>query len=348
MIRVRAIHGTMHTQTSNPNIALVAFDSLGDGLIYLMMAENLRRNGYTVTYYGNLVHQMREWVPHLAVLPYPAIEDLDAALAGYDLVLCSPPSFIRNTFGPEEMQALAQKYVLFCQKAPDDWFVDLTGHLRQRVTPEVAAKLFPLAACSRRILRRHIKGQSIVQTTLAYMKEEFGLAAVDKQISLRPPPGLEYRKNIKRVVISPDSAGPEKKNWSPARFLSLAERLRARGYDPVIVVAPNHRATWRRMRRNIYETPQFERIGELAGYIYESGVLVANDSGNGHLASLLKVPTVTIYRKRNPRFAWRPDWGPGVVVGPSFQLSFNPLNLRVWRPFIPLRAILSHVDRMCG
>jgi len=48
-------------------ITLVAFDSLGDSLIYLMIAENLRINDYEVTFYSGLIHQMQEWVPQLKV-----------------------------------------------------------------------------------------------------------------------------------------------------------------------------------------------------------------------------------------------------------------------------------------
>jgi hypothetical protein len=38
-------------------IALVFFDSLGDGLIYLMIANNLQNNDFNVTCYGNVAYQ---------------------------------------------------------------------------------------------------------------------------------------------------------------------------------------------------------------------------------------------------------------------------------------------------
>ena len=49
----------MNAPAGKPRIALVAFSSLGDGLIYLMMAENLRLNGFAVTYFGNIGYQLR-------------------------------------------------------------------------------------------------------------------------------------------------------------------------------------------------------------------------------------------------------------------------------------------------
>jgi hypothetical protein len=48
--------------TNEPRIALVSFDSLGDALIYPMMADNLQRNGFKVTHYGG-VHQIFHWRP---------------------------------------------------------------------------------------------------------------------------------------------------------------------------------------------------------------------------------------------------------------------------------------------
>lgn len=338
----------MQEEKAKPNIAVVSFDSLGDSLIYLMMAENFRRNGFRVTYYGDLVAQMKDWLPQLTINTYPTINEMDTKLAGFDVVLCSPPSFIRTSFSQTELQKLAHKYILICQKAPCDWYVDHTERIKQTVKPELIEKLLPLAVCSRRIRYKTFSHQSAVQIALDYLKEEMRLDPVGPKIDLRPPAHLKFRKNTRRIIISPDSAGPQKKNWSPRRFFALAEKLRDKGYDPHIVVAPRHHAVWRKMSQNVYQTPKFSRIGDLAAYIYESGALVANDSGNGHLASLLNVPTVTIYRKRNPRFTWRPGWGPGVVVCPFINISINPLNLRFWRPFISTRVILRHIERMCG
>jgi hypothetical protein len=58
-------------RTDEPRIALVSFDSLGDSLIYLMMADNLQRNGFNVTHYGDVAYQMRDWLPQLDIRPYP-------------------------------------------------------------------------------------------------------------------------------------------------------------------------------------------------------------------------------------------------------------------------------------
>ena len=59
----------MSAPAAKARIALVAFSSLGDGLIYLMMAENLRLNGFAVTYFGNIGYQLRAWLPQFEIGP---------------------------------------------------------------------------------------------------------------------------------------------------------------------------------------------------------------------------------------------------------------------------------------
>ena len=76
---------------------------------------------------------------------------------------------------------------------------------------------------------------------------------------------------------------------------------------------------------------------------YESGAVIANDSGNGHLASFLGVPVVTIYRKRNPKFHWRPDWASATVVCP--RLTLPGFRGDIWKPFVGVSDVIA--AQMC-
>ncbi|MCH2207202.1 MAG: NAD(P)-binding domain-containing protein [Lentisphaerales bacterium] len=96
-------------------LALVAFDSLGDGLVHAMMAENFAQNGFEVTYFYDLVSAIDHWLPNFRALPYPSINDFERTLDRFDVVLMSPPRFIRN-LPKEEVERLACKYIFFCQK----------------------------------------------------------------------------------------------------------------------------------------------------------------------------------------------------------------------------------------
>ncbi len=323
-------------------LAVVAFSSLGDGLLYVMMADNLRRAGFAVTYFGDLVYQLRDWLPQLDIRPYPARDQFDQTLGEFDLVICSPPQFMRDTMTPERTDFLRRKWLLVCQKAPDTWAYDHTEANRERCPAVVHEQLGALLKSAGSIRYKRFDHESVVDITLDYMRTRMGLTQVDKHVALTPPAGLSHRRHGRRVVVSPDSAGPEKKDWTPSRFLRLCRRLRSRGYEPHIVVAPKNHARWQALVDGQFPIPRFDRIDGLAAFIYESRCLIANDSGNGHLASFLGVPTITIYRKQNPHFHWRPDWAPGTVVCPRLGLPW--LGENAWKAFIPSGHIMAAVD----
>jgi ADP-heptose:LPS heptosyltransferase len=116
--------------------------------------------------------------------------------------------------------------------------------------------------------------------------------------------------------------------------------LKALGYAPEIVVAPENHAVWEKRAGGAFATPRFDNIGELAAYLYESSVVVANDSGNGHLASFLGIPVVTVYRKKNPLFHWRPDWKPGIVVCPSLPWQ------KMWKYLVRPSQVVAAIERL--
>lgn len=323
---------------------MVSFDSLGDSLIYLMMAENLRLNGFDVTFYSDIANQLRAWLPQLQIMPLPRSADLDAELEVYDLAIVSPPQCVREKLSDETLNVIRKKWVLICHKAPDSWKYDHTQRLKANLPPEIFEQLGALPRCSGAIRYRRFKYENIVDIALYYMQERMGLKQIVKNVALNVPEHLQYRRYVKRIIVSPDSAWPEKKDWPASSFLQLCHLLRKRGYSPVIVVAPRNHAIWAAKANNEFEVPMFNDIGGLAAYIYESGAVIANDSGNGHLASFLGIPVVTIYRKTNRNFHWRPGWGKTTVVTPVMTLPW--LGKSIWRPFITPRRVFKHLQEI--
>jgi hypothetical protein len=337
---------TFADRADEPRIALVSFDSLGDSLIYLMMTDNLQRNGFDVTHYSDIAYQMREWLPQLDLRPYPCptIEGMEAELDDYDLAIVSPPSFFRACMDETTTARLRERWLLICQKSPETWRFDHTERLRRKLAPERFRRLAGLCGGSGSIRFKPFEVESVVEMTLSYMREKLCLETVTKTPAIKPPVGFLHRRCRRRIVVSPDSGGSEKKNWRPGSFLALCGQLKARGFHPVIVVAPKHHAVWAGMKGNEFHTPCFDTIGALCGYLYESGCVVANDSGNGHLASFLGIPVVTIYRKRNPRFHWRPDWGPCIVVCPSF--AFPGSRVSLWKYLVSPARVVAAIEQL--
>ena len=245
------------------NIALVSFESLGDSLIYMMMADNLRRNGYDITLFGNVPYQLRKWIPELAVQPYPEPKDFFTALDDFHLVLLSPSRTIRDSAGDIKLEHIRDRFVLICQKVPKTWLYDHHSRLKQNLSKELFEQIENLCQAVGSIRYRKFHKESVVDITLDYMREKMGLQTLSRKIELSPPKGLVFRKNSRRIIISPDSAWPEKKDWSPERFLKLCDELAQANYEPVIVVGPNNYEVWQAKSNNRYPTLTFETIDKL-------------------------------------------------------------------------------------
>lgn len=324
---------------SDVTIALVSFDSLGDSLIYLMMSENLYRNGFNLTVYSRILFQLRHWLPHLTIKDYP--EDYDIELNDYHFVIFSPPQKVRDCMDEQVTDTLKKKWLLLCQNAPAAWQYDLTNSLKSKLSKETFESLVDLSTMGHSIRYKKFLNESVVEMTLAFMREKMKLVNVTKWPALSAPSQLMHRNYQHRIVVSPDSSTPDKKNWTPTKFIRLCRALRRDGYSPIIVVSPNNYSYWQTLNNGEFDMPKFNNIADLAAFIFESGVVVANDSGNGHLASVLNVPVVTIYRKRNPNFHWRPDWLAAKVICPMFTFYWR--GQLIWRPFITVTAVRNAI-----
>lgn len=322
-------------------VALVSFDSLGDSLLYLLLAHNLKINGYDVTYFGNVGYQLRPWLPRLNIKPKLSMDTLQNDLSEYQLVIMSPAQEMRDRFEIDShyLDHIKSQYLLICQHAPEYWEYDHNSSLLKRLSPEVFASIKSIINAGGSIRYRCFKNESVVDILCDYMREKMKLPIIERYVDLQPLANLEFRKHRNRIIVSPDSAGPIEKNWGEKQFVALCRKFRVSGYDPIIVVAPQNYQYWKKLTNGEFSMPMFDDLGKLASYIYESCILIANDSGNGHLASFLGVPTVTIYKKANPYFHWRPDWtkNNNVVVYPKFIIKLP--WMRLWKPFLTVNTV---------
>lgn len=116
-------------------------------------------------------------------------------------------------------------------------------------------------------------------------------------------------------VLHPGS-GSRHKCWPAARFLELAARLAAAGRRPRIVVGDVEEDLWRPEEVEAFAAAgELYRPTDLLGLLQAyagAGVFVGNDSGPGHLAGILGLPTVCLFGPTDPA-RWRP-LGPRVTV----------------------------------
>ena len=175
--------------------------------------------------------------------------------------------------------------------------------------------------------------------------DEFGLPGADKSNGMTPPQGLQHRKYPLRVAIHP-TASTADKCWLPSRFISLAIRLRKLGFSPEFVVAPQERADWLHIERLGLKLPDLGSLDNVATWVYESGWFIGNDSGIGHLASSLHIPTLSLFMRRGIARTWRPDWGTGQVLIGSTYLPTGFLKERYWKYMLSVRQVSRAFEQL--
>lgn len=187
--------------------------------------------------------------------------------------------------------------------------------------------------------------ESMADRLAKFCVDEFGLAGADKSNGMTPPPGLQHRKYPLRVAIHP-TASTADKCWLPARFIRLAIRLRELGFSPEFVVAPQERADWLYIERFGLKLPDLGSLDNVATWVYESGWFIGNDSGIGHLASSLHIPTLSLFMRRGIARTWRPDWGTGQVLIGSTYLPTGFLKERYWKYMLSVRQVSRAFEQL--
>jgi heptosyltransferase-2 len=107
--------------------------------------------------------------------------------------------------------------------------------------------------------------------------------------------------NAKRVVVIHSGAAQAARVWPLERFGYLAGQLRGQGYAVEVLCDAGQREWWTAHGEKT-RTPG--RIGELLAILEGAGMFVGNDSGPGHLAGILGIPTFTLFGNQfSSRFA---------------------------------------------
>ncbi|MCY0388228.1 glycosyl transferase [Robbsia sp. Bb-Pol-6] len=180
-----------------------------------------------------------------------------------------------------------------------------------------------------------------------FCRNELGLADVDLDNGMRAPAGLQHRRHAQRIVIHPE-ASTDDKRWSAHRFIRLAHRLRERGFEVYFVIAPHERERWPDLDAHRISAPHFADLHLLACWVYESGWFIGNDSGVGHLASNLGIPTISLFRRRGVAQRWRPAWGETRVVLSWQWVPTARLKEIFWRETLTCARVLAVFSALAG
>lgn len=182
--------------------------------------------------------------------------------------------------------------------------------------------------------------KSMVDIQVDICREELHLTNLVRTNDLTPPQDIQFHKYINRVIIHPTSR-QKFRSWQKEKFIKLAKKLQELGYQPAFIVSPTERKDWLSLENEGRWLPHLSSLDKVARYIYESGWLIGNDSGLGHLASNLGLNTAILAVRPGLAKQWRPSWTPGIVILPPLWLITRPLKEKFWKNLISVRRVLT-------
>ena len=295
--------------------AIVCASGIGDGLLMMIGAHHLKQAGLTPTVFHDRSVDLAPLFPVHILLPHLPFEELEEGLQKYERVIVENDHSSRacHLFRLREQGRLPHLTFFF----PTPSKMIRAGDILFNPKIPFASNL--AEAC------RQLLG-----------------TALTKNNDLNLPVQKVYRKYPSRIVIHPTSQD-RGRNWSKKQFLTLAEQLKKKGFSVTFCVSPKERREWEKIE-GIF-LPTFHTLSEVRDYLYESGFFIGNDSGMGHLASNVGLPTLTISGNPKRVFLWRPNWSMGKVVTlpfplPNFKGIGLPIREKYWQPFVSVSRVL--------
>lgn len=306
--------------------AVICSQGIGDGLLMMVASHRLFSRGYRVTTYQNMLHELSDWFPNHAFKKRSALTDLEKELTPYDLII------LQNDNSPLSFQIID----LYKQGKLHNLSIFYSSYEKE--------KHASLTSWDRVFNRSRPMVDNIAEAIASVLQ----CTQVSKNNGLVVPDDLTRSRFETRILIHPTSTDP-KRNWDPLKFFAVAENLKNTGYEPVFCVSPQERSDWAPLVEERFLLPEFPTLSNLAAYVYESKFLIGNESGTGHLASNLHIPTLIVAGSWKQMALWRPSWFAGKVITPSRLIpNFKGSRLREkrWQSFISSHRVIKAFHAM--
>lgn len=323
------------------HVAIIASAGLGDGLIQMVIANNLLLNACRVTFFNDHIHELRTYFPSVRAKPYPAYDRLLDEVADADVVLYDAYSPFMQRIPADLDRWFETNAVGYSAAHAEPIHRSITaGRLAGLSRPEHAGETRRFVGLNRslrdggpRLNRKPVSRQladrvvRLLELDRKTYSNGFTLAAGD------------HGSKPLKVSIHPTSSNPAK-SWLPERFLELADGLKRDGWNPVLTVAPGERARWLELAGDRLAVPELPTTRHLADCLADSVAFVGNDSGGSHLASCIGLPTLMIYKRWRRDPPWRPGWAQPRIVYP-YRFSTKD-----WQRHLPVARVRAAFDRM--
>ena len=296
--------------------AVFTSKGLGDGLIFLLVSNNLKINGFDVVTYHEFLKELEPWFGGIKIEKYPRKDKICSILSKYDLVIINTDS--------REINEVVQKQAI-------------------KLLPK-STYLLHATTCKGKNLPGNYyldRQKTLVSNLYDFCENELKLKNLKKENGINPPDNLTYRKYKKRIIIHPTSTTDEK-NWPMNKYIKLSHKLKKAGFNVSFILPKEERSNFLKLQNLDIDIPHFENLNGLATFIYESGYMIGNDSGIGHLASSMKIPTFIIFPSKRKMLFWRPDFFLGDTILP-WPVIPNIKGIRwrekYWKNFIEVSRV---------
>ena len=309
-------------------VAVVPCLALGDTTLFLRLAWRLQAAAAQVTVVSASLSAVREYLPGLEIIG-DSQPDVTALAESNDLVICHIDWLIKASQDGVDLLSSSNVAYLSGKKLPARFQLDQRDVLIDGVLIPAAHNV---------ICRDPKAGKTMVQWIDLYAEEVLGLDPAVPLVGFQSLPALAGDAGF-RIAIFPTTPHA-KKNYSSRGYRRLARSLVAKGWQVEFVGIPAERDVLQAEYEG-FTVHAFTDLKGLVDFLCNCAIVISNDSGGGHLGSLLGLRTFTITRRRLD-FTWRPGLNSlNQVINPLF--TFKWMGKTVWRPFIPLNRVLREI-----
>ncbi len=189
------------------------------------------------------------------------------------------------------------------------------GYDSASIREPAAAWLYQFRAAVPRDLHAVTRCRRLVAAHLGYTVPE---RAPD--FGLQPPPGGWAPRGPYAVIIP--NASRKEKLWPERRWVAVGQRLRDKGWLPVVLWGSDAEQTLAERIAASCEgdVPPWLKVGEAAALLAGAQQVVGLDTGFTHIAAALGRPTVGIYCDHEPGLAGITGPGPVASIGGKGQV----------------------------
>lgn len=336
-------------------VAIVCCGGIGDSLLMMIAAKQWRDQGSHVTIFGDRVSLIAPLFRGYAFSPFFSLQCLEEGLRPFDVVIVqndhSKRAHALFAFRKERREKGSKQKISFFFPTLPSFLSSEEDILFDPLYP-MATNIAAATACtigrapSSWIKKKSIGGIELCLPTklpagFSELKQN-GLVCLDAQKG-----SLEEGKQKEgiRVVMHPTSKETWR-SWEQERYLQLSSLLQTKGFEIHFLMSIAERAKWAHVQKRGIFLPQCKQLKEAAACLCKAHIFIGNDSGLGHLASNLQVPTLTISPSYKRVRTWRPDWHIGRIVTPPIPLpNFKGVGWRFreknWSMFVSVSRVLS-------